>query len=366
MAKLASDALDEREKAVELWGRVLDLRGEDPIALSGLADLHEAAGEWKELTEILEQQVAATEDVDARFPIYKRLGRIWGEKLSRERNSLESWQKVLEIDSQDVDALRAIAENYKSAGAWEELSQSLRRLIEVAQLGERRHRRRRAARSSIRSSASSRARPSCARRRPSTPGARCWRSIAHDFRALAALEKLFTQEARWEECVEILERRAQALAKPTEQVDVLMQAASLWADKIGDGGSAAEVYERILQIDACNMTASHELEQLYRQRKSWIKLIDLLLARTEFVPDAPARINLFTQIAETYEQQLDDRESAFVTLQAAFREDYSNDHVAKELERLATSDRQVERADLRLHPGGPGHLRSQDSRRLCG
>ena len=29
MAKLAADALDDREKAVELWGRVLDIRGED-------------------------------------------------------------------------------------------------------------------------------------------------------------------------------------------------------------------------------------------------------------------------------------------------------------------------------------------------
>jgi len=40
------------------------------------------------------------------------------------------------------------------------------------------------------------------------------------------------------------------------------------------------------------MTASQELEQLYRQRKSWVKLIDLLLARTEFVGDAPGRISL--------------------------------------------------------------------------
>ena len=116
-----------------------------------------------------------------------------------------------------------------------------------------------------------------------------------------------------------------------------MQAASLWADKIGDGGSAAEVYERVLQIDPGNMTASIELEQLYRQRKSWVKLIDLLLARTEFLADAPARIQLLMQMAETYEQQLNDRDNAFVTLQAAFREDYSNDHVAKELERLATA-----------------------------
>ena len=91
------------------------------------------------------------------------------------------------------------------------------------------------------------------------------------------------QEARWEEAVDILERRARALASPNDRVDVLMQAASLWADKIGDGGSAAEVYERVLQIDPGHQLASVELEQLYRQRKSWVKLVDLLLARTEFV-----------------------------------------------------------------------------------
>src|SRR5205823_9276505 len=56
-----------------------------------------------------------------------------------------------------------------------------------------------------------------------------------------------------------------------------------------------------------------------------------------FAPDAAARIVLLTQVAEIYEQQLGDCDSAFVTLQAAFREDYSNDHVAKELERLATA-----------------------------
>ena len=117
-----------------------------------------------------------------------------------------------------------------------------------------------------------------------------------------------------------------------------MQAASLWADKIGDGGSAAEVYERVLQIDPGHQIASIELEQLYRQRKSWMKLVELLLARTEFVARRGGRgSSCSCRSPEIYEQQLGDRDSAFVTLQAAFREDYSNDHVAKELERLATA-----------------------------
>ncbi len=336
MAKLAADALDDRAKAVELWGKVVDIRGEDAIALSGLADLHEMAGEWTPLTEVLEKQVAATADIEAKIPIYKRLGRIWGEKLSRERNSLESWQKVLEIDPQDVDALRAIAANYRSAGAWEELSQALRRLIQVGQLGG----------SGIESDELKELFAQLGELEGDTlmrtqDAIDAWREVLEldtaDFRALAALERLFMQEARWEEAVDILERRVEALANPTERVDVLMQAASLWADKIGDGGSAAQVYERVLQIDPGHQTASIELEQLYRQRKSWMKLVDLLLARTEFAPDAPARITLLIAVAEIYEQQLGDRDSAFVTLQAAFREDFSNDRVAEELQRLATA-----------------------------
>lgn len=332
MALLTSSVFGQRDKATELWQRVLDLRGADPVALGALADLHEQAGDWRELTEVLDQQIQATQTPEAKIPVYKRLGRIWGEKLSRERNALECWQSVLEIDPGDVEALRAIAENYRSAGAWEELSDTLQRLINLgggvlnqeelrelySQLGELEG----------------------ATLMRTQLAIDAWKQVleidAADFRALAALETLFTQEGRWEECVEVLERRAAALANPDEQIDVLMQVASIWSEKIGDGGAAAEVYERVLAIDPSNFTASAELENLYRQRQSWMKLVELLIGRVELVSEVAVRVKLFCDIAETYEKELDDRESAFVILQAAFREDFSNDHVAKELERLAT------------------------------
>jgi tetratricopeptide (TPR) repeat protein len=332
MAKITSDVLGQRDRAVELWRRVLDLRGADPVALSALADLHEQAEEWRELTEVLDSQIRATEDPVARIPVYKRLGRVWGDKLGRERNALECWQKVVEIDEGDVEALRAIADNYRSAGAWEELADVLRRTIAVAtqslssdeikelyaQLGE------------LEGTTLMRI----------DAAVEAWRQVLQidptDFRALAALETLFTQEARWEECVEVLERRAAVLSSPAEKVDVLMQAASIWAEKVGDGAAAAEAYERVLELDPSNFPASTSLEEIYRQRSLWPRLVELLLARIEYVESPADRINLFVDIATTYEEQLDDRDSAFVTLQAAFREDYSNDRVAKELERLAT------------------------------
>jgi tetratricopeptide (TPR) repeat protein len=332
MAKITSDVLAQRERAVELWRRVLDLRGADPVALSALADLHEQAEEWRELTEVLDSQIRATEEPEARIPVYKRLGRVWGEKLGRERNALECWQKVVEIDPGDVEALRAIADNYRSAGAWEELSDTLRRTISVgthalgdaeikdlyAQLGE------------LEGTTLMRI----------DAAVEAWRQVLQldptDFGALAALETLFTQEGRWEECVEVLERRVAALASPAEKVDVLMQTASIWAEKIGDGAAAAEAYERVLELDPSSVLASTALEELYRQRKVWPRLVELLLARIDYVDGPAERIHLLCEIATVYEEQMDDRDSAFVTLQAAFREDYSNDHVAEELERLAT------------------------------
>jgi tetratricopeptide (TPR) repeat protein len=332
MAKITSDVFGKRDKAIELWRRVLDLRGVDGMALSALADLHEQAGEWRELTEVLDNQIRGTNDAMAKIPLYKRLGRIWGEKLSRERNALECWQRVLEIDPGDVEALRAIAENYRSAGAWEELSDTLQRLINLGSeiVGE----------DELKELYSQLGELEGATLMRTQMAIDAWRHVLDidptDFRALAALETLFTQEGRWEECVEVLERRAAALASPEDQVDVLMQVADIWSDKIGDGGAAAEVYERVLAVDPSNMTASIELEQLYRQRSNWMKLVELLLARTDFVSDTPERVKLFMSIAEIYEQQLGDRDRAFVILEAAFQEDYSHDRVAAELERLAT------------------------------
>lgn len=333
MATITAKVFENRERAVELWQRVLDLRGPDLVALTNLADLYELAGEWRELTDILDSQIRVSDDPDVKIPLYKRLGRIWGEHLSRERNALECWLAVLELDPGDVEALRALAANYRATGAWEELSDALRRLINLgpqvlgedelkslyAQLGELE------GQTLMRTDAAIDA----------------WRQVLaidpEDFQAMAALEALFTQEARWEESVEILERRAAALAEPADKVDVLMQAANVWADKIGDGGAAADVFERILQIDPSNHSASVELEQLYRQRQNWEPLVALLIDRAEYLAEQPReRQNVLCTVAEVYETHLGDPDNAFQVLGIAFEIDYSNDRVAAELERLAT------------------------------
>ena len=128
----AREAFDDREQGGRACGaRCWTCAGRTRWRLAALADLHEQAGEWRELTEVLDNQIRATADAAGPHPALQapraHLGR---EAVSASATRSSAWQQVLEIDPNDVEALRAIADNYRTPGAWEELSDTLQRLID--------------------------------------------------------------------------------------------------------------------------------------------------------------------------------------------------------------------------------------------
>lgn len=333
MAKIASDALGDPARALELWGRVLDLRGEDPVALAALADLYEAAEKWADLSEVLQRQVVIADQPEVQIAIYERLGRLYAERLGRERDAIDSYLNILSIDGASLPALWALAALYRQSQAWDELVDTLQRLIEIgltqleeaelkalyAQLGELQ---------------------GDILMRPQE-AIEAWRKVLTldpaDFKAMAALETLFTQENQWEDCIEVLERKARALTTLEDQIDVLMQAASIWLDKLYNASSAAEVYERILQAQPGNMTASTAVEAIYNDLGSWEKLGDLLMTRVEHLTAEEEQVTTLQSVARLYEEKLSNPEHAFEVLKVAFSLAYTNEVTAKEFERLAST-----------------------------
>jgi tetratricopeptide (TPR) repeat protein len=146
-----------------------------------------------------------------------------------------------------------------------------------------------------------------------------------DFRALAALEQLFTREGRWEEAIDVLEKRALVLDDEVTRRDTLLQAASTWEEKVEDLTRAAAVYERVRASDPTNTVASDRLEAIYTQQYKWTELVEVLLERSEIVPDVEQQISILNRVAKIYESEIGDQESAFYVLQAAFKRDYAHD-----------------------------------------
>ena len=355
MAKLAADALGQRERPSSCGAASLDMpRRRSRRRWPAWPTCTRRRSEWKELTEVLEKQVGG----HAAIPRPRsRSTSAWGASgarscrasATRSRAGRRCWSSIRRTSTPCGPS----PPTTRSAGAWEELSQALRRLIQVGPAGRQRHRARRAE-GAVRAARRARGRDPDAHagldrrlargagaRRARLPRAGGPREAVHAGGALGGGASTSSSGAR------------AALASPTEQVDVLMQAASLWADKIGDGGSAAEVYERVLQIDPGQPDwRRSSSEQLYRQRKSWVKLVDLLLARTEFAPDARG-----AHLRCSYQVARDLRAAARRSRQRV--RDAAGGVPRGLLQRprrqgagaAGDGGRQVERADRRLHAG---------------
>ena len=79
-----------------------------------------------------------------------------------------------------------------------------------------------------------------------------------------------------------------------------------------------------------------ELEQLEKEGR-WEELIASLIEGAASAGSVSERLRCYLRAAAVYENQLQDAEKAYITLQAAFGEDYGNEDVARELERVAAA-----------------------------
>ena len=215
MAKLAADALDDRDQGRRAVGQGPRPARRGRHRAGGAGRPARAGRRVARADRGAGQAVTATADRRAdRIPIYKRLGRIWGEKLrasaTRWRAGRRSWRSIRRTSTPCAPSPRTTA----APGAWEELSRGPAAPDRGRPAGRQRHRADEL--KELYSQLGELEGDTLMRtdRTPSMPGARCWSWTPADFRALAALETLFMQEARWEEAVDILERRATRPGQP--------------------------------------------------------------------------------------------------------------------------------------------------------
>jgi tetratricopeptide (TPR) repeat protein len=235
----------------------------------------------------------------------------------------------------DLDGLRSLARRHRLAEAWTDLAHTLRQIIDLGQIQD-----------SLDEEETIDVYAQLGQIEGDVlgnPGEAidAWREVLRidpsDVRALTALEDLYVREDRWEDAVDVIEKRAMFVDDEAERRETLLQAAKIWEDQLGELTRAAEIYERLWRADSTDPVASERLESIYRHQGKWTELVDMLLERSEAVAETEPKIETLHEVAEIYEQELSDQESAFYVLQAAFNHDGAHLRTTRELERLATA-----------------------------
>jgi len=129
---------------------------------------------------------------------------------------------------------------------------------------------------------------------------------ASDAASLDALDRLLGVTERFEEQIEILERKVQRRDDLDERKDLLRRIAALQETQLGRPDMAIQTWKSLLVFDESDAGALDALERMYEASAQWIELVWIYQRKMEAVTDPAGTRELRIAIARVYAEQLDD------------------------------------------------------------
>jgi len=233
----------------------------------------------------------------------------------------------------DLSAHRRILEVYRQHGSWEDLAEALRGILRTGvETGEPDEDEQLELLLELGAVEADRlGRPERA--------IEAWRSArtidATDRRVHEALERAYMAQGRWDDLIELVEQRAALADDLDERASLLVGAAELAQERLGDDDRAVATYERILGWQPTHAVAAQRLEELFRARGQWPQLAGHLVEQASRHDDAAACVAALEAAAEIYEQRLDDPRAAFLVWLEVLRREPERANLIDVLEPLA-------------------------------
>ena len=169
---------------------------------------------------------------------------------------------------------------------------------------------------------------------------------------LADLDRLYTRAERWEELLDVIERRIAATGDPAERTDLLIRIGTVREERFDDARGAFVAFKEVLDGDPADARALEGMERLgqhdalaqdvldslddcYRQTGALEKVAGLYDIRIRLAETEGERMRLLREAAGVWEQELGDPARALQSVRRVFELDPAEDSVLDEIERLA-------------------------------
>lgn len=163
-------------------------------------------------------------------------------------------------------------------------------------------------------------------------------AAASDEELAAALEKVVAPANAWDKAVEVFTKALEGLEEAEAKKAVLFRVARIQESELSDHEAAEGTYREILELDEADDIALIALEELKRHSGDTEGLAELLLDKAQREEDGSERASILREIAQLYEEDLDDPGNAFIAWVQALADDPSDERTAREIERLAGDD----------------------------
>ncbi|MGO9708401.1 MAG: hypothetical protein ACLQBL_06045 [Polyangiaceae bacterium] len=316
--------------------------------------LTEATADYAALTGLLKEVVPEITDGDVQLEVTLKVAGLARTKLADPSVAREYYVKALEQrgdDKRALEALEAIYEEAKDAPALLDILE--RRAAAAVSDDDRRAILFKQARLSDETMHDARA---------ATETYEQILGLGLDGMAIASLERLYADAARWDDLNALHERE---IAAPTtgsaRKADLLYALGRIQEKRLGNLDEAFLKYEEALRVDGNHPStvtalealmgerahaarAAEMLEGVYLARLDWRRVMTTLEARLAVSEDPDERRQILKRLSKLHEEQGEDYRAALETTAKLLAEDVTDEATWAELERLA----RVANAEARL------------------
>lgn len=153
----------------------------------------------------------------------------------------------------------------------------------------------------------------------------------------ASLNRLLREQERWHDLAEHIESCVPWASHPDDIVGLKLELAEVLRVELLEFGRALDLYREVIEIEGDHEAAvraleeifeaepdlrveiSELLEPIYRRQGNWAKIVEVLEVRAADLQDPLQQRPVFQEIAQIYEDALDDMPRAFESWAQAFR-----------------------------------------------
>lgn len=312
LGRVEAERMGRPDRAIEALRRAQAIDAGDTRVLDALHALYVQAGRWAECVELLEQRIALTEGRRQRIAMLLELAAIASDHLDDDEHAIAAYERILKAEPQHEVAAVELERLYEVHREWGPLAELLLERARRAEALE----------------VSVPALESAAQIYEDKLGdARnaffVWlerlRRDPESANVIDHLDRLAPAVGAWDELAgesgvvaEQLEHR-----HPAAAAQLWLQVGRWMRDRIGNAEAAVRLLERALALTPDDLGTLFELMELLRADGRWMRLVELLSERVELEQDPARQSEMYAELGEINETQLDDPATAIEMYQRA-------------------------------------------------
>ena len=237
---------------------------EDVAILDVMVETYTELNRWPDLVQTLAKKAPLVEDPEERAAMYLQIANLYLDRFSNQAEAIKAFEKVLEIDPDNEQAIGNLVGVYERRRDWEKLIALKEREVAKASPADQP------------AKIYDIAKLAATKVKKPDVCMHWWEQVLeHDpgnQEAIDDLTKLYERGRHWDKLAKVCEVKADTAADDKEQVAALQKLGMLYTDKAENPTEAISAWKRLLAIDPGHRRAQDSLKKLYVAAGEWDSL----------------------------------------------------------------------------------------------